>query len=181
MKVAARLFVIVIFMAVVISGSMFIKVKAESNGLTLQQIEQVRSNCVSIKNTINQLHVSDALLRVNMGQRYELVSTKLMDRFNGRIISNNLKADGLISASEKYKNNLNEFRDSYKIYEESLSSAMRMDCQSQPSELYDVLMIVRDNRSRVYGNVKLLVKQIDQYRSEVDRFETTFKAGQGQL
>ncbi|MEI6054354.1 MAG: hypothetical protein WCQ49_03250, partial [Candidatus Saccharibacteria bacterium] len=164
-----------------ISGSLFINVNAESNNLNPQQIEQVRSNCVSIKNTINQLHVSDALLRVNMGQRYELVSTKLMERFNVRLTSNGLKIDNLISVSEKYKVNLNKFRDDYKIYEESLSSAIRIDCQSQPSELYDVLMIVRDNRQRVYEDVKQLVGQIDQYRAEVDNFETSFRTARGQL
>ncbi len=147
----------------------FVKVSAQS--ANTEQLTQIRANCLSIKNTLGQIHSSDALLRVNMGQRYELVSTKLMDRFNSRVISNSLKIGGLAVASDDYKSKLDTFRLDYINYEESLAAAIRIDCHSDPSGFYDILTKARYNRGLVYADIKNLNQQIDQYRLQFSDFE----------
>lgn len=160
--------------AVTLSGLIFIKVSAQS--ANQQQIDQVKINCLSIKNTLSQLLVSDALLRVNMGQRYELVSTKLMDRFNSRVSSNGLNIDNLSAASGSYKTQLDTFRADYIAYEENLASTVKIDCTNQPGEFYDSLVSTRLKRAQVYNDVTGLDYKISQYRSAVSDFETKYQS-----
>jgi len=108
----------------------FIVTKAQStNTISDSQIKLIKTNCVSTKDTLNRIHASDALLRVNMGQIYESISTKLMDGFNGRVVGNNLNGINLISISSEYGQTLDKFRADYINYEEKMSTAMSIDCQ----------------------------------------------------
>ena len=156
----------------------FIKVSAQDSSLTQQQINQITGNCMTLKINLNQLHASDTLLRVNMGQRYELLSTKLMDRFNSRVINNNFKINGLNTSASSYKSALESFRADYIIYEESLAAAIKVDCVSSPNLFYNSIGLARTNRNRVYGDIKNLNRQIDDYRTEVSNFEKSFAAGE---
>ncbi|MFZ1301208.1 MAG: hypothetical protein WAQ27_01345, partial [Candidatus Microsaccharimonas sp.] len=85
-------------------------VHAQSTALTTEQIEHIRSNCVSIKSTLNQLHVSDALLRVNRGQMYESMANKLMSPFNSRLSNNGLDAKATSLVTTSYRSSLDTFR-----------------------------------------------------------------------
>lgn len=111
-----------------------------------------------------------------MGQRYELVSTKLMDRFNSRVSSNGLNIDNLSAASGSYKTQLDTFRNDYIAYEESLASTVKIDCTNQPSEFYDSLVSTRLKRVQVYNDVTGLDYKISQYRSAVSDFETKYQS-----
>lgn len=175
MKIHARSLTLCFAMAIVLSGAALWNVAAQDANITPQQIEQIRGNCVSLKNTLNQLHVSDALLRVNMGQRYELMSTKLMDRFNSRVSSNNLSNIGLVFVSNGYKTALDVFRSDYKTYEENLSATIKINCDSQPSAFYEAIVTARANRSQVHTDIVNLNQFIDQYQSAVIQFEQNYQ------
>ena len=148
---------------------------AQSPLMTDEQIERIRSNCVVAKNTLNQLHTSDALLRVNRGQIYEYMSTKLMDRFNGRASSNRFEVTDLTSAAQTYSSALATFRLSYQSYEEQLSKALAIDCRKEPVSFYDAVASARTKRTQVYVDVVKLHQHIDEYRSTVDAFEVNFQ------
>lgn len=143
---------------------------AQSAALTADQIEHIRSNCVSIKSTLSQLHASDALLRVNRGQVYESMASKLMDPFNSRLSNNRLdnKATSVVSSS--YRTGLDTFRTDYKNYEEKLSSAIRIDCSSQPEAFYASIEEARVLRAKVHDDVIKLHRYIDDYRTAVGDF-----------
>ncbi len=143
---------------------------AQSAPLTADQIEHIKSNCTSIKSTLNQLHASDALLRVNRGQVYESMASKLMDPFNSRLNSNRLdsKATSVVTAS--YRTALDTFRNDYKNYEETLSSAIRIDCPSQPELFYSTLEQARALRTKVHDDIVKLHRYIDDFRSAVGDF-----------
>ena len=166
-------------LAIVLSGANFLITKAQDNTITPQQTEYIRGNCISLKNTLNQIHVSDALLRVNMGQRYELMSTKLMDRFNGRVSSNNFNNVGLVSVSGNYKTTLDFFRIDYKLYEEQLANAIKIDCVEDPASFFEAIIVARYRRNQIYADITKLNNFIDQYRSEVEKFEKIFQASVG--
>jgi len=177
MKLSNKISVICIALTIVLSGLVYLQVAAKEPGANTQQIKQIQDGCLSLKNTLNQLHVSDALLRVNMGQRYELVSTKLIDRFNSRVASNGFNVDNFNVVSVNYKLALDSFRLSYKSYEEALTVAIKIDCSIQPSEFYDALLLARDDRAKLYATVQELNKQVDQYQSAVGQFEKDFQSG----
>lgn len=143
---------------------------AQSSSLTADQIEHIRSNCTSIKSTLNQLHASDALLRVNRGQVYESMASKLMDPFNSRLSNNRLDAKATSAVTDSYRSALDSFRNDYKAYEEKLSSAIRVDCINEPESFYNTIEQARVNRAKVHDDVLKLHRYIDDYRSAVSDF-----------
>lgn len=163
-------------LSLLISGFAIIQTNAQGVSLTAEQTQHISENCNAIKNVLNQLHISDALLRVNIGQQYELVSTKLMERFNNRLSNNRFKIDDLKLSYNNYGLKLDSFRADYITYEESLSIAIKVDCKFKPNDFYQSLMSARNNRSRVYEDVKTLNQEIDQYRSAVAAFEKSYQA-----
>lgn len=145
-------------------------VHAQSATLTQDQIDHIQSNCTSIKSTLNQLHASDALLRVNRGQVYESMASKLMDPFNARLGNNRLdsKATSVVTAS--YRTGLDTFRTDYKNYEEKLSAAINIDCTKQPEAFYTSLEAARTLRTKVHDDITKLNRYIDDFRSAVGDF-----------
>lgn len=176
MKKFVRPLILCAGLAIILSGITVLKVMAQDGAITPQQTEYIRGNCITLKNTLNQTHVSDALLRVNMGQRYELMSTKLMDRFNSRLASNNFSNVGLVSDSNLYNSALDNFRKDYISYEEHLATAISIDCVESPIDFYKAVIVARARRNQVYADILRLNQYIDQYRSTVGQFEKTFQS-----
>jgi len=148
---------------------------AQSTALTSEQIDKIKSNCTSIKSTLNQLHASDALLRVNRGQVYESMASKLMDPFNSRLGSNRLDSKATSAVTTSYRDALNGFRNDYKSYEEKISSALRINCFDEPELFYSTIEQARVNRAKVHDDVNKLHRYIDDYRQAVGDFLLNFE------
>jgi hypothetical protein len=144
--------------------------QAQSTTLTDDQIDRIRSNCTSIKSTLNQLHASDALLRVNRGQVYESMASKLMDPFNSRLSNNRLDSKATSVVTQNYRTALDTFRNDYREYEVKLSSALRMDCSKDPVQFHDTIAQARLLRVKVHDDVVKLHRFIDDYRTAVGDF-----------
>lgn len=140
---------------------------AHAEDLSPDQAERVKANCVSIKNSLNQLHASDALLRVNRGQVYESMATKLMDAFNSRLGSNRLDNGATTTVTGNYRSALTTFRSDYIQYEQKLSAAIRIDCTEQPNTFHTTVQEARELRMKVHEDVVRLHRIIDDYRSAV--------------
>jgi hypothetical protein len=143
---------------------------AQAEDLTPDQANLVKTNCVSIKNSLTQLHASDALLRVNRGQIYESMGTKLMDTFNDRLASNRLDNKAMSTVTTNYRSALTTFRTDYIAYEQKLSSVLRIDCMTQPNTFHTGLEEARILRATVHEDVMKLHRLIDDYRSSVSSF-----------
>ena len=131
--------------------------------LSPDQAEQVKTNCVSIKSSLGQLHASDALLRVNRGQVYESMASKLRDNFNSRLAGNRLDNKAMTTVTSKYRTTLDTFRADYIKYEQKLSSAIRIDCSTQPNSFHDAVSEARVLRAVVHDDVKKLNRLIEDY------------------
>ena len=143
---------------------------ASAEDLTPDQASRVKANCVSIKNSLSQLHASDALLRVNRGQVYESMAAKLMDTFNDRLAGNRLDNKAMTTVTANYRSALTTFRTDYIAYEQKLSEAIRIDCTAQPNTFHAALEQARTLRSKVHDDVVRLHRVIDDYRSSVNDF-----------
>jgi len=143
---------------------------ARADDLTPDQVAKVKSNCVSIKNSLSQLHATDALLRVNRGQVYESMGTKLMDSFNDRLSSNRLDNKAMTTVTADYRSALTTFRTDYIAYEQKLSEAIRIDCVAQPNTFHLAIEEARALRTKVHEDVLRLHRLIDDYRSSVSGF-----------
>lgn len=172
-----RRIISVAIIAVLVMGVLvpFASVPAQAEDLTPAQTERVKANCVSIKSSLSQLHASDALLRVNRGQNYEAMATKLMDTFNSRLASNSLDNKAMVTVTNNYRSALDAFRRDYIAYEQKLAAAIRIDCVSQPNTFHAAIEEARTLRAKVYEDVKKLHRLIDDYRSSVGDFLLNFK------
>ena len=169
MKLPARL-ILVGFVAALLLSAVVVRTASAQTTLTNDQLQQISNNCLAIKNTLNQLHASDALLRVNRGQIYEAVGTKLMDKFNSRLSANGQDATGTTLVANDYRNALNTFRNDYQLYERQLSDAIKIDCDKQPADFYDAVESARSKRAKLHTDVQSLHNYIDDYRSAVSDF-----------
>lgn len=146
-----------------------------ADDLSSDQIERIKTNCVSIKSSLSQLHVSDALLRVNRGQIYESMGTNLMDAFNGRLGGARLDNKAMVAVTEQYRTALADFRADYIAYEQKLSTALKIDCRSKPQTFHNTIGEARELRKEVYADIQGLHRVIDDYRSSVGSFLLNFE------
>ena len=175
MKTFKHLLTACVSAALIFSITPLLRVSAQDVAMDSQQIDRILSNCTTAKNTLNQLHASDALLRVNMGQSYESMSTKLMDGFNARVSNNKYNNNALVLASNNYNSELDNFRSDYKTYEEQLASAINTDCLKQPVSFYDSVASARTDRNRVHADIIKLNQAIDQYQAAISQFEKNYQ------
>ncbi len=152
------------------------KVTAEdSNTPTDTQLSQIRTRCSEIQATLSRIHANDALLRVNRGQLYERLSTKLTVPLNSRIALNRLDGSSLLTVTSNYDQHLDDFRSRYQTYEEQLSTTMRIDCTKQPAKFYDSLQDARVKRRAVYDATQNLAKDITDYKQAFTEFTAAYK------
>ncbi len=168
---------LVIATAVLLVG---IRSASAQTPLTDEQRSLIRTNCVSIKNTLNQLKVSDALLRVNRGQVYESMRSKLMDRFNSRLSSKSLDNRGVSVVTSNYASSLDTFRLNYVSYERQLTSAIRIDCTDDPDSFHASLLLAREKRAIVHQDINRLHQLIDDYRNAAGDFRLNFERVSGE-
>lgn len=164
------IFITILSVGLILGTLPFSASPVHAEDLSAEQVAKVKANCVSIKNSINQLHASDALLRVNRGQVYEAMGTKLMDTFNGRLESNKLDNAAMVTVTGRYRTALDTFRTDYIAYEQKLSDTLHTDCTSQPAVFHDKLQQARALRTTVHDDIVKLHRLIDDYRLTVDDF-----------
>ena len=172
-----RVLIISLAMAVMVTGvslSRSLLVRADSP-MTEAQIQRIRDNCVEAQSTLYQLHASDALLRVNRGQLYESMSTKLMEPFDSRLTLNSYNPSDLVSIAADYNDTLTEFRTDYQQYEEAMSNTLEINCTKQPVAFYDSVADTRAKRAKVHDATLSLHELIGNYKTAFESFAKNFK------
>jgi len=147
--------------------------------LTSDQQQSIVANCSLIKNTLNQLHVSDALLRVNRGQFYESMASKLMERFNTRLANNSINNNAFVSVTNDYNATLDSFRSDYQSYEEQLSAAIAVDCSAHPVLFSQDVSDARTKRIQVHADVIKLNQDITNYQIALTDFSNSYQQAVG--
>lgn len=147
----------------------------DSSTITDLQLVQIRARCGEVKATLGRVHANDALLRVNRGQLYERLSTKLAAPLNSRIALNRLDGSTLLTITSNYDQHLNDFRTHYQAYEEQLSATMRIDCVNQPAKFYDSLQDTRAKRQVVNEASQKLASDITEYKEAFTDFARPYR------
>lgn len=138
--------------------------------MTEEQIEHIRQNCVPAQSILNQLHASDALLRIDRGQLYEDISTKLMAPLNSRIALNRLGGLKLTATTLDYDRQLDSFTNDYREYEEAMSHTLGIRCTNQPVTFYDSLKDTREKRQKVHADTVALNALLQTYKTNFEDF-----------
>lgn len=142
--------------------------------MTDDHIQRIKANCTSATQNLQRIHVNDAPLRVDRGQVYDLVSSKLMARLNSRLALNKLDGSSLVSITSKYDKALTDFRASYIKYDDQVTEALKVDCHKQPVAFYDAVTKARALRTEVYSHVTEIVRYTQEYGKAFDVFRTQY-------
>lgn len=172
-----RLFMAIVALVVATTGLTVSDASAQSNqAMTDAHVERIRANCNDAQATLQQLHASDGPLRVNRGQIYDSISTKLMTRLNSRLALNRLDASTLVNITAQYSKVLSSFRADYKQYDDQMSTVLSIDCRKQPVTFYDAVAKARQLREAVHADVGELRQLIVEYQKAFDAFYLQFKS-----
>jgi hypothetical protein len=144
--------------------------------MTEAHIARIRANCIDTKSTLQQIHATDAGLRVNRGQIYESIATKLMAPLNGRLVVNRLDSETFLNIADEYEQQLQAFRLQYQQYDEAMSATLRINCVNQPVAFYDSVADTRNKRQLTHEATVQLHKTIEKYGAEVKSFADKFEA-----
>ena len=140
----------------------------------------VTMHCPTVKFRLIKIHENDGLARVNAGQHYDLIATKLMARFNAKLAENRLSGGELFNYAAEFDKHLINFRDQYRVYETAMTQLIKSDCEAYPQNFYHLLDAVRNERQKVQKEVLTLHKIAGQYRKELSKFATDYKDGGSQ-
>lgn len=176
MQKISKILISSLILIVALTAVFALSANAETTAISQAQSEAITSNCTTLKATLTQLHSNDALLRVNAGQTYESILTKLMKRFNERVAYNNMDHSGLDTVALNFETTLNVFRSDYVTYEQQLSEVMDIDCSTSPQGFYDAVMLTKTYRSKVREDVNSLNTIMNQYSTALDKFEVDNKS-----
>lgn len=163
--IAASLFSVLLFV---------LPIQAQAEPLSDEHQARIAMNCASAKASLERLHRSDAALRVNRGQLYESISTKLMARLNSRVALNRLDGTELVSTAADYERALTTFRQDYRAYEEQLSGVLKINCITEPELFYYGVLEARSARSVVNQSIWQLHAYIDEYQQAFDQFQAEY-------
>lgn len=139
--------------------------------LTDEHIALIRTNCVSVQSTMQRIHASDGLLRINLGQRYETIATRFMAPMNSRIALNRLDNVAMTQTTAEFNDTIREFSTNYQQYEQTMSKALEMKCTDQPVAFYDTVTLARSHRASVHDSVTRLGELLGQYGEQFAAFK----------
>ena len=135
------------------------------------QIKVVAEACVKSQAALKRVHTSDALLRVNIGQRYENISLRFMAPLNSRVALNGFDVVDLATTAADYAKELKSFVENYKQYETVVATALKLKCIEQPVDYYAHIEQARVGRAKVRVSMTRLDELIEKYRSQVVKFK----------
>ncbi len=152
-------------------------VAAQSIALSSSQIELISAYCTEAKGHLERLHSADALQRVNLGQRYENISTKLMAPLNSRIALAGHDGLDLTKTAIEFNQELTNFRKIYLKYDNQINDIIHMDCKDQPVEFYQQLEESREKRQELSDSVDKLGELIERYQAEFESYAANTNQG----
>ncbi len=148
---------------------------AQETPLSDEHRERIIATCTTSKASLHRLHRSDASLRVNRGQLYEFISTKLMANFNSRLALGSINGVSLVSLAADYNQSLGQFRESYQRYEVQLSAVLRIDCTRDPEAFYYAIADAREKRREVNAETIKINQLIRQYYTAFTELKLEFE------
>lgn len=134
-----------------------------------EQTQIVAQNCVSAQVSLQRLQYSDAATRVNRGYVYESLLNNFMNPMNSRLAVNGYSKEAatLSVVTDRYQNELKQFKRLYESYDDTANQAIRLKCQEKASSFYDLVRSLQEKRVKIYESVKNLDAISEEYRKEV--------------
>lgn len=154
-------------------------VVADQDDISPEKQTLIRQNCVTAQVALQQIQYSDAATRVNRGQGYESLLSRLIVPLNTRATANgfNNSATNLTATTNKYQTALNSFKKHYDNYDDALTDALRVKCQDKPIAFYHYLVEARKQRSSLANDVTTLTQLIEEYHQNAIKLRSEVQNG----
>lgn len=139
------------------------------------QMRTIEDNCQEAHAALLSLHQSDALLRVNLGQRYEDILRRLMTPFNTRATANGHDASTMIKITAQYNTALDDFRSHYMTYARSLETTLGTSCKNDPVKFYQAIEQTRQDRKVIEQDTTKISGYITAYKKSFEALAATIE------
>lgn len=146
--------------------------------LTESQTQAIIDSCNVSKIALADVHYSDAATRVNLGQEYANLTTRLMAPLNSRISLAGRDGVELTRITADYNGERTDFIEAYKRYDDSMSAALAIDCRRNPAEYYAAIDVARERRAEVREISRQLNSLARQYQVEFEAFVERTEQGE---
>lgn len=113
------------------------------------QENAIKTHCEEIRGDLGSVQKTDARTRVYLGGYYETILSKFIMPLNVRLVENNLSNAGFVENQNKYAEARNLFMNDFVSYQQGLEELIAIDCENHPSEFYEKLDTVRQQRKIV--------------------------------
>ena len=170
---ATHLFlVLVAFLLVfILFSSIHVSADAPKAKLTDDQRGEISMSCSSIKSGLKKLQVSDAKIRSLLGANYQTILNSYITPFNLRLVKNNQNLGDLSDLQSNFVLQKNDFNSLYIAYSQQFENLLSIDCQKNPDDFYNQLIITRESRKELNQKVEDLTKTAEKYLVEIKKIE----------
>lgn len=139
----------------------------------------IQQNCSTVRGAIKRIHTNDAVTRVNIGQRYNIISVQLMARFNSRLSLNRMDASKLVSLTNQFESARTQFKTDYNNYDSIMSDLDKTNCLDEPVGFYERLVKAREARQQLAKDIEQLNRLAEYYRNETQVILKSLEGGNG--
>lgn len=140
-----------------------------------EKLDNIRTNCRDIKQSLKRVQNSDRNIRVSLGQTYQLVMADYITPLNLRLVKNNIPNSDLSSIQSRFASAREAFNRNYITYSQELEALMDIDCSANPQEFYQQLETTRSARATVAETVGILNSIIDEQEQTVTFLRDSLK------
>ncbi len=137
------------------------------------KIDTIKQNCVAAQVEIQRVRYNDAAIRVNRGQGYETLLSKMINPLNSRVTANgyNEHASTLTTIATQYQKQLAKFKKDYDTYDDTLAILLRLKCVDKPETFYEKLEVARNQRLSLSTDITSLSQIINDYHAAAKKFQ----------
>lgn len=132
--------------------------------------DPVTMDCLDVKFKLGEVHRTDRLLRVTLGEAYDNVSSSLMGHLNARIVQSRLDGSELIKIAAEFESAHATFRENYTAYDDAVLDILKANCQSRTQSYYLELQETKALRETVHDSVQELDGLMQEYHDAFKDF-----------
>lgn len=136
--------------------------------ISVDQSTAIVEHCDTIKEDLKKVQKEDARTRVYLGEYYETILTKFITPLNVRLVENNLSSADLVENQNKFAAAKTVFANDFISYQKNLEELVGMDCEKEPEEFYNKLVVVRQKRKTMTQDVLKMRSLISEHMRLVE-------------